>query len=91
MREKGTRDDAKHLWWVGSRALHTTGGMKTQYLCDDFPGIHVYGDATRASGNAGWVSSYSVETSWGVKKEFKTLREAKAFVENGGLDNENRS
>lgn len=83
----------RHSWWVASRAICTTGGMKTQYLCDDFPGISVYSDevyARPASGNTGWARSYSVETRWGVKEKFRTLREAKRFVENGGVSDENR-
>lgn len=95
MQEKRTRDDMKHLWWVGSRALHTTGGQKIQYLCSDFPGVSVYSNTEftpHANGSGGWFCrSYSVETYRGFKKRFQTLKAAKAFVENGGLDNENRS
>lgn len=84
----------KHLWWVASRALHATGGQKIQYLCEDFPDISVYSDAVftpHANGEGGWIChSYSVETSWGFRKQFTKLKEAKAFVENGGLENENR-
>lgn len=95
MREKSMRDDMKHLWWVGSRALHATGGQRIQYLCSDFPGVSVYSNTEftpHANGSGGWLChSYSVETHYGFKKDFRTLKEAKAFVENGGLDNENRS
>ena len=95
MREKGMRDDAKYLWWVGSRALHATGGQRIQYLCDNFPGFSVNSNTEfmpHTYDNGGWLyHSYSVETCWGFKKEFRTLKEAKAFVENGGLDHENRS
>ena len=94
MREKGMRDDMKHLWWVGSRALHATGGQRIQYLCSDFPGVSVYSNTEftpHANGSGVWLChSYSVETHYGFKKDFRTLKEAKAFVENGGLDNENR-
>lgn len=80
----------KHFWWVASRALHATGGQKIQYLCDDFPDISVYSNTEcrpHANGSGGWMCHrYSVETSWGFKKEFRTLREAKAFVENGGFE-----
>lgn len=84
----------KHLWWVASRALHATGGQRIQYLCDDFPDVSVYSDTRNiphADRSGGWMCrSYSVETNDGFKKEFRTLREAKAFVENGGLENANR-
>lgn len=94
MREKSMRDDMKHLWWVGSRALHATGGQRIQYLCSDFPGVSVYSNTEftpHANGSGGWLChSYSVETHYGFKKDFRTLQEAKAFVENGGLENANR-
>lgn len=94
MREKSMRDDMKHLWWVGSRALHATGGQRIQYLCSDFSGVSVYSNTEftpHANGSGGWLChSYSVETHYGFKKDFRTLKEAKAFVENGGLENENR-
>lgn len=96
MKEKSmTRgDDMRHLWWVASRTFHTTGGQRIQYLCEDFPDISVYSNMEyipHAGRSGSWkYSSYSVETNDGFKKEFRTLREAKAFVENGGLENANR-
>lgn len=80
----------KHLWWVASRALHATGGQRIQYLCEDFPGVSVYSNTEympHTWDNGGWLyHSYYVQTSWGFRKDFRTLREAKAFVENGGLE-----
>lgn len=84
----------KHLWERASTECFADGGKSIQYTCDDFPDISVYSNTEcrpHANGSGGWMCHrYSVETSWGFKKEFRTLKEAKAFVENGGLENENR-
>ena len=85
----------KHLWWTASRELYAAGGQRIQYLCEDFPDVSVYSNMEfrpHANGDSGgWMChSFSVETPDGFKKEFRTLREAKAFVENGGLNDESR-
>lgn len=84
----------KHLLEKASTECFADGGKSIQYTCEDFPGVFVYSNTEcrpHANGSGGWMCHrYSVETSWGFKKEFRTLKEAKAFVENGGLENENR-
>lgn len=78
----------KHLWVKAGTKVFADGGKHIRYTCEDFPGVYVYSDAVftpHANGEGGWMyHSYSVATSWGFVKMFRTLREAKAFVENGG-------
>lgn len=86
----------KHLWEKASAEYFADGGKSIRYTCEDFPGISVYSNAVyipHAYDNGRWLyRSFAIETPLGVlTKEFRTLREAKAFVENGGLNNANRS
>lgn len=82
-------DDIKHLWKKASTECFADGGKRIKYQCEDFPGISVYSNTEympHTWDNGGWLyHSYSVET-WEFRKDFRTLKEAKAFVENGGLE-----
>ena len=84
----------KHLWTKAGTKV-SAKGRRIEYRCKDFPGVSVYSavELTPHANDSGeWLyHSYSVETSDGFKKEFRTLRKAKSFVENGGLEHESRS
>lgn len=85
----------KHLWVKVSTEEFEDGGKSIQYACEDFPGVFVYSNAVyipHTHDNGRWLyRSFAIETPLGfLKKEFRTLRDAKAFVENGGLENANR-
>lgn len=81
----------KHLWKKASTAVFDDGGKNIQYTCDDFPGVFVHSNAVyipHPYDNGRWLyRSFAIETPLGfLVKEFRTLREAKAFVENGGFE-----
>lgn len=81
----------KHLWEKASTECFADGGKSIQYTCEDFPGVFVYSNAVyipHTYDNGKWLyRSFAIETPLGfLAKEFRTLREAKAFVENGGLN-----
>lgn len=81
----------KHLWVKASTEVFDDGGKSIQYTCEDFPGVFVYSNAVyipHAYDNGRWLyRSFAIETPLGfLTKEFRTLREAKAFVENGGFE-----
>ena len=81
----------KHLWVKTSTEVFEDGGKSIQYTCEDFPGVFVYSNAVyipHANGNGKWLyRSFAIETPLGfLAKEFRTLREAKAFVESGQLE-----
>lgn len=84
----------KHLWVKASTEVFEDGGKSIQYTCEDFPGVSVYSNTQfmpHTWDNGGWMyHGYYVETSGRFRKDFRTLKEAKAFVENGGLENANR-
>ena len=85
----------KHLWVKANTEVFDDGGKSIKYTCEDFPGVFVYSNAVyipHANGNGKWLyRSFAIETPLGfLAKEFRTLREAKAFVENGWLNNVNR-
>ena len=94
MREKGQKD-MKHLWEKVSHKIRVNEYKRILYVCDDFPGVCVCSNTEykpHANDSGRWAyHSFFVETSDRFKKEFRTLKEAKAFVENGGLNDENRS
>lgn len=82
----------KHLWVKASTEVLDDGGKSIQYTCEDFPGVFVYSNAVyipKTNYNGKWLyRSFAIETPLGfLTKEFRTLREAKAFVESGGLEN----
>ena len=81
----------KHLWVKTSTEVFEDGGKSIQYTCEDFPGVFVYSNAVyipHTYDNGRWLyRSFAIETPLGfLAKEFRTLREAKAFVENGGFE-----
>lgn len=85
----------KHLWEKVNTEVFEDGGKSIQYACEDFPDVFIYSNAVyipHPYDNGRWLyRSFAVETPLGLlTKEFRTLKEAKAFVENGGLENENR-
>ena len=84
----------KHLWEKASTERFADGGKRIEYQCKDFPGISVCSNTKcipHANRGGGWMChSFSVETSVGFRKDFRTLKEANAFVENGGLDHANQ-
>lgn len=88
-------DERKHLWELESRTLRADAGQELQYMCEDFPGVSVYKyteyEPVTDGDIGGWIRySYCVTTIDGFKKEFETLEEARAFVENGGLGHVNK-
>lgn len=81
----------KHLWVKTSTEVFEDGGKSIQYTCEDFPGVFVYSNAVyipHTYDNGRWLyRSFAIETPLGfLAKEFRTLREAKAFVESGQLE-----
>ena len=81
----------KHLWVKTSTEVFEDGGKSIQYTCEDFPGVFVYSNAVyipHTYDNGRWLyRSFAIETPLGfLTKEFRTLREAKAFVESGQLE-----
>lgn len=81
----------KHLWVKTSTEVFEDGGKSIQYTCEDFPGVFVYSNAVyipHSYDNGRWLyRSFAIETPLGfLTKEFRTLREAKAFVESGQLE-----
>ena len=81
----------KHLWVKTSTEVFEDGGKSIQYTCEDFHGIFVYSNAVyipHTYDNGRWLyRSFAIETPLGfLTKEFRTLREAKAFVESGQLE-----
>lgn len=80
----------KHLWVKTSTEVFEDGGKSIQYTCEDFPSVFVYSNAVyipHTYDNGRWLyRSFAIETPFGfLAKEFRTLREAKAFVESGQL------
>lgn len=78
--------------WVkmGETIKPISGDKEIEYCNSNFEGVKVCSHlihVPRANGGSGcWAyRKYSVEAESGFCKEFTTLREAKAFVENGGL------
>lgn len=81
----------KHLWVKTSTEVFEDGGKSIQYTCEDFPGVFVYSNAVyipHTYDNGKWLyRSFAIETPLGfLTKEFRTLMEAKAFVESGQLE-----
>ena len=83
----------KHLWEKTSTVVFADGGKCIRYICEDFPDVSVYSNTEytpHANRSGGWFShNYTVVTDDGFRKKFYALKDAKEFVENGGLENAN--
>lgn len=90
----GEGENVKHLWKKASAEYFADGGKRIKYKCEDFPGVSIYSNTEympHTWDNGGWLyHSYYVQTLWRFRKDFRTLKEAKAFVENGGLGHVNK-